>query len=188
MAKALNKSLEDLVVVTLAKPRHDEIIIKMQRLGVKVFAFPDGDVAASVLTCLPESDIDLMYCIGGAPEGVVTAAVMKALGGDMQGRLLPRHEVKELNDENIRHGQLELKRCEEMGVEARTVLTLEQMVKSDNVIFAATGITKGDLLEGVSRKGNVVTTETLLIQGQSRTIRKISSTHHIEQKQAQLVC
>lgn len=188
VASALNKTLEELVVVTLAKPRHDEIIIKMQRLGVKVFALPDGDVAASVLTCLPESDIDLMYCIGGAPEGVVTAAVMKALGGDMQGRLLPRHEVKELNDENIRHGQLELKRCEEMGVEARTVLTLDQMVRSDNVIFAATGITKGDLLEGVGCKGNIVTTETLLIQGQSRTIRRIASTHHLEPQEEQLVC
>ncbi|WP_274873773.1 fructose-bisphosphatase class II, partial [Serratia marcescens] len=81
-------------VIVLAKPRHDGVIAQMQQLGVRVFAIPDGDVAASILTCMPESEVDVMYGIGGAPEGVISAAVIRALDGDMQARLLPRHEVK----------------------------------------------------------------------------------------------
>ncbi|MEZ9628560.1 class II fructose-bisphosphatase [Vibrio breoganii] len=191
VAKALNKELEELVVVTLAKPRHETVIREMQQQGIRVYAFPDGDVAASILTCMPDSDIDLMYCVGGAPEGIVTAAVMKALDGDMHGRLLPRHQVKEQSDDNIRHGNIEIKRCIEMGVEPNQVLALNDMVKSDNVIFSATGITKGDLLDGVYRDGDLITTETLLIQGKNRTIRKIKSTHdikHLDANLAELVC
>jgi fructose-1,6-bisphosphatase II len=182
IAQALGKPLDALVVITLAKPRHDQIIAEMQAMGVRVFAVPDGDVAASILTCMPDSEVDAMYCIGGAPEGVVSAAVIRALDGDMQSRLLPRHEVKGDNEANRKHGQLELQRCEEMGVEARIVLKMEEMVSSDNVIFSATGITKGDLLEGVTRKGNIATTETLLIRGRCRTIRRIQSIHYLDRK------
>jgi fructose-1,6-bisphosphatase II len=182
IAAALHKPLESLVVITLAKPRHDEMITEMQQMGVKVFAVPDGDVAASILTCMPYSEVDAMYCIGGAPEGVVSAAVIRALNGDMQGRLLPRHQVKGDTEENRRHGALELQRCAEMGVEAGKILTLEEMVRSDNVIFSATGITKGDLLEGITRNGNMATTETLLIRGKSRTIRRIKSIHYLDRK------
>ena len=182
VAKALNKSLDTLVVITLAKPRHDPIIAQMQGRGVRVFAVPDGDVAASILTCMPDSEVDMMYCIGGAPEGVVSAAVIRALDGDMNGRLLPRHEVKGESEDNRIHGAAELKRCQEMGVEARKVLRMDDMARSDNVIFSATGITKGDLLEGITRKGNIATTETLLIRGRCRTIRRIKSTHYLERK------
>ncbi|SQI46587.1 Fructose-1,6-bisphosphatase 1 class 2 [Serratia plymuthica] len=94
VAARLNKPLAQLTVVILAKPRHDGVIAQMQQLGVRVFAIPDGDVAASILTCLPESEVDVMYGIGGAPEGVISAAVIRALDGDMQARLLPRHQVK----------------------------------------------------------------------------------------------
>jgi fructose-1,6-bisphosphatase II len=182
VAQALSKPLDSLVVITLAKPRHDAIIAEMQKLGVRVFAVPDGDVAASILTCMPDSEVDVMYCIGGAPEGVVSAAVIRALDGDMQGRLLARHDVKGDTPENRALGEEELKRCAEMGVEAGKVLKLEEMVRSDNVIFAGTGITKGDLLEGVTRQGNIATTETLLIRGRCRTIRRIKSTHYLERK------
>lgn len=182
IAAALHKSLESLVVITLAKPRHDAMITEMQQMGIKVFAVPDGDVAASILTCMPDSEVDAMYCIGGAPEGVISAAVIRALNGDMQGRLLPRHQVKEDSEENRRHGELELQRCAEMGVEAGKILTLQEMVRSDNVIFSATGITKGDLLEGITRDGTMATTETLLIRGKSRTIRRIKSIHYLERK------
>lgn len=185
IAQALGKTLQELVVITLAKPRHDETITAMQKMGVRVFAVPDGDVAASILTCMPDSEVDVMYCIGGAPEGVVSAAVIRALDGDMQGRLLPRHEVKGDNEENRKHGELELQRCKEMGVEAGVVLKMEQMVSSDNVIFSATGITKGDLLEGVTRKGNIATTETLLIRGRCRTIRRIQSIHYLDRKDSE---
>lgn len=151
-------------------------------LGVRVFAIPDGDVAASILTCMPDSEVDVLYGIGGAPEGVVSAAVIRALDGDMQARLLPRHEVKGDSDENRRIGENELARCEAMGIEANKVLALDEMARSDNVVFSATGITKGDLLDGITRKGNMATTETLLIRGKSRTIRRIQSIHYLDRK------
>lgn len=182
IAKALDKTLDTLVVTTLAKPRHDEVIAQMQAMGVRVFAVPDGDVAASILTSMPDSEVDAMYCIGGAPEGVVSAAVIRALDGDMQGRLLPRHEVKGDTEENRTHGELELQRCAEMGVEANKVLTMSDMARSDDVVFAATGITKGDLLEGITRQGDIATTETLLIRGRCRTIRRVKSIHYLERK------
>ncbi|WJY15267.1 class II fructose-bisphosphatase [Pectobacteriaceae bacterium CE90] len=182
VAEKLNKPLSQLTVIILAKPRHDDIIADMQRLGVKVFAIPDGDVAASILTCMPDSEVDVLYGIGGAPEGVISAAVIRALGGDMQGRLLARHDVKGDTAENRRIGEQELARCRQMGIEAGKVLPLNEMARNDNVIFSATGITKGDLLDGISRRGNIATTETLLIRGKSRTIRRISSTHYLDRK------
>ncbi|WP_299016941.1 class II fructose-bisphosphatase [uncultured Photobacterium sp.] len=182
IAAILGKPLSNLVITTLAKPRHDEVINQMQAMGVRVYAFPDGDVAASILTCMPDSEVDVMYCIGGAPEGVVSAAAIRALGGDMQGRLLPRHQVKGDTETNRELGQTEINRCREMGIEPNTVLRMEDMAQSDNVIFAGTGITKGDLLDGISRQGDIATTETLLIRGKCRTIRRIKSTHYLERK------
>ncbi len=183
VAARLGKPLSQLTVIVLAKPRHDGVIAQMQKLGVRVFAIPDGDVAASILTCMPESEVDVLYGIGGAPEGVVSAAVIRALDGDMQARLLPRHEVKGDSAENRRIGEQELARCREaMGIEAGKVLRMDEMARSDNVIFSATGITKGDLLEGITRQGNMATTETLLIRGKSRTIRRIQSIHYLDRK------
>ncbi|NIF24141.1 class II fructose-bisphosphatase [Candidatus Pantoea multigeneris] len=186
IAAALNKPLTELTVSILAKPRHDATIAQLHQLGVRVFSFPDGDVAASILTCMPDSEVDVMYGIGGAPEGVVSAAVIRALDGDMQGRLLPRHQVKGDSEENCRLGENELQRCAEMGIEANRVLPLSEMARSDNVVFAATGITTGDLLKGISRQGNIASTETLLIRGKSRTIRRIQSIHYLDRKDAAL--
>ena len=182
VAAALGKPLDALTVTILAKPRHDAVIAQMQQLGVRVFAIPDGDVAASILTCMPDSEVDVLYGIGGAPEGVVSAAAIRALDGDMQGRLLARHHVKGDSEENRRIGEQELARCKEMGIDAGSVLQLGDMARNDNVIFSATGITKGDLLDGISRKGNMATTETLLIRGKSRTIRRIHSIHYLDRK------
>ncbi|WP_422136677.1 class II fructose-bisphosphatase [Endozoicomonas sp. ALD040] len=182
VAKALHKPIENLTVITLAKPRHDSAIEMMQKMGVKVFALPDGDVAASILTCMPDSEVDMMYCIGGAPEGVVSAAVIRALGGDMQGRLMTRDQAKGDTPENRAAGDVERSRCKEMGIEPGILLRLDDMASSDNVVFSATGITKGDLLEGVSRQGNIAETETLVIRGKSRTIRRIKSIHYLDRK------
>lgn len=182
IATALEKPLSELTVTLLAKPRHDAVIARLQQLGVRVFTFPDGDVAASILTCMPDSEVDVMYGIGGAPEGVISAAVIRALDGDMQGRLLARHEVKGDTAENRRLGEQEIQRCHEMGIDAGNVLQLDQMARNDNVIFAATGITSGELLKGITRKGNMATTETLLIRGKSRTIRRIQSIHYLDRK------
>lgn len=182
IAARLGKPLSELTVSILAKPRHDAIIVELYKLGVRVFAFPDGDVAATILTCLPESEVDVMYGIGGAPEGVISAAVIRALDGDMQGRLLARHHVKGDTPENRRLGEEEQARCAEMGIETGKVLALDDMARNDNVIFSATGITQGDLLAGISRQGNLATTETLLIRGKSRTVRRIRSTHYLDRK------
>ncbi|GKX55703.1 fructose-1,6-bisphosphatase [Leminorella grimontii] len=182
IAAKLNKPLEKLTVITLAKPRHDAIIAEMQQLGVRVFAIPDGDVAASILTCMPDSEVDVMYGIGGAPEGVISAAVIRALDGDMQARLLARHQVKGDTEENCRIGEEELARCRKMGLTPGDVLKLGDMARNDNIIFSATGITKGDLLGGIQRTGNMATTETLMVRGKSRTIRRIQSIHYLDRK------
>jgi len=186
VAHALNKPLTELTVTLLAKPRHDAAIAILQQLGVRVFTFPDGDVAASILTCMPDSEVDVMYGIGGAPEGVVSAAVIRALDGDMQARLLARHDVKGDTPENRQLGEQELSRCAEMGIAAGQVLKLEEMARNDNVVFSATGITSGDLLKGITRQGNMATTETLLIRGKSRTIRRIQSIHYLDLKDESL--
>ncbi|VTT27611.1 Fructose-1,6-bisphosphatase [Klebsiella pneumoniae] len=186
IAQALKKPLAELTVTLLAKPRHDAVIARLQQLGVRVFTFPDGDVAASILTCMPDSEVDVMYGIGGAPEGVVSAAVIRALDGDMQGRLLARHDVKGDTPQNRRLGEEELERCRAMGIEAGQVLALGQMARNDNVVFSATGITSGDLLKGITRNGNMATTETLLIRGKSRTIRRIQSIHYLDLKDESL--
>ena len=186
VAKAINKPLSAVTVMTLAKPRHDEQIKQMQALGVRVFAIPDGDVAASILTCMPFSEVDMVYGIGGAPEGVVSAAVIRALDGDMQGRLVLRKDVKGETEENIRMSEDEARRCEEMGVKPGQILKLEDMAKSDNVMFSATGITKGDLLEGITCEDGIATTETLLIRGKSRTVRRIQSIHYLDRKDDQI--
>ena len=144
-------------------------------------AAEDGDANAVV-----QMGMNCLYGIGGAPEGVVSAAVIRALDGDMNGRLLARHDVKGDNEENRRIGEQELARCKAMGIEAGKVLRLGDMARSDNVIFSATGITKGDLLEGISRKGNIATTETLLIRGKSRTIRRIQSIHYLDRKDPEM--
>jgi len=182
VAKALNKPLDRLTVVTLAKPRHDAAIAEMQSKGVRVFALPDGDVAASILACMPESEVDMMYCIGGAPEGVISAAVVRALQGDMQSRLVLRDEAKGDTEENRKLAEWERSRCQEMNVTPNKVLTLNDMVSSDNLVFSATGITKGDLVEGIRSNGTIANTETLMIRGKSRTIRRIQSSHFLDRK------
>ena len=182
----MEKLLSQLTVITLDKPRHSDIIKKMQQLGVKVMAIPDGDVAAAILCCLPEGNADMLYGIGGAPEGVVAAAAIRALGGEMQARLLPRHQVKGASPENQAIAADEIRRCKEMGIEVNQVLKLEDLVRDDNLVFSATGITNGDLLKGIHRRGNLATTETLLIRGRSRTIRRIQSTHYLDRKDTAL--
>ncbi|TPH08004.1 class II fructose-bisphosphatase [Haemophilus haemolyticus] len=186
VASKLGKSLSDLTVMVLAKPRHDEVIKQMHSLGVRVMAIPDGDVAGSVLCCLPDAEVDLLYGIGGAPEGVAAAAAIRALGGDMQARLLPRNEVKGDTKENKKIAADEIQRCEALGVKVNKVLKLEDLVRDDNLVFTATGITNGDLLKGISRKGNLASTETILIRGKSCTIRKIQSIHYLDRKDSEI--
>ncbi|WP_375168744.1 class II fructose-bisphosphatase [Sneathia sanguinegens] len=182
VAKAKNKKITDLMIVVLDKPRHKEIIKDLQEKGIKVYALPDGDVAGSILTCMPDLEVDMLYGIGGAPEGVISAAVIKVMGGDMQARLKLRSEVKGISLENDKISNFEKVRCEKRGLHVGDVLTLKDLVNTDEIIFSATGVTSGDLLEGVRRKGDIARTQTLLVRGSSKTIRYINSIHNLNYK------
>ncbi len=182
ISKAIKKEYRDMTIVVLDKPRHKTIIKDLQDLGVRVYALPDGDVAGSILTSVIDSDVDILYGIGGAPEGVISAAVIKALGGDMNAKLKLRSEVKGVSLENDKISNYEKSRCEDMGIDLNKVLKMDDLVKDDEVIFAATGITSGDLLEGIKRKGNIARTQTLLIRGKTKTIRYINSVHNLDYK------
>jgi len=171
VAKALNKELKDLMIVVLDKPRHKELIKDLQAMGIKVYALPEID-----------SDVDMLYGVGGAPEGVISAAVIRALGGDMQARLKLRSEVKGATLENDKISKFEKLRCEEQGLKVGEILKLDDLAKDDEIIFSATGITGGDLLEGVKRKGNIARTQTLVVRGLSKTIRYINSIHNLDFK------
>lgn len=185
--KALKKELNEMTIVVLDKPRHKVIIKELQDLGIKVYALPDGDVAGSILTSVVDSDVDMLYGIGGAPEGVISAAVIRALGGDMQARLKLRSEVKGVSLENDKISNYEKSRCEKMGLHIGDVLTLDDLVKDDEIIFSATGVTSGDLLEGVKRKGNIARTQTLVIRGKSKTVRYINAVHNLEYKPENII-
>lgn len=187
VASKKGKLLSQLTIAILAKPRHEQIIADVQKLGVRVIAIPDGDVAAAVQCCLPDGELDLLYGIGGAPEGVVAGAAIRALGGDMNAKLIPRNQVKGNSPEHLTATEKELSRCKEMNVPINTVLKLEDLVRDDNIVFVATGITSGDLLKGIKRRGNIASTETLLIRGKSRTIRRIQSDHYVDRKDNELL-
>lgn len=182
IAVKLKKRLEDLTVLTLYKERHFEVIENIQNLGVKVIAIPDGDVAGSIKIGMPGSGIDVFYGIGGAPEGVISAAIMQALDGDMQAKLIPRDECKGKTIENTLIAEKELRRCNAMGVQVNKKLTIDDLCSTDNIIMSVTGITEGTLLDGVKFNGDYAETETLLIRGKTRTIRKINSTHFMQRK------
>lgn len=186
VAKAMGKELNQMTVMTLAKPRHDDVIVELQNNDVKVIAIPDGDVAGSIMVAMPDADIDMFYGIGGAPEGVISAAIMRSLAGDMQAKLITRVNCKGVCEENIKLSKEEEKRCAQMGVATNTKLTLDDLCKNDNIVMSVTGITEGNLLSGVKLSGKLATTETLMIRGKSRTIRKIESTHFLERKDKEI--
>lgn len=185
--KALKKELHELTIVVLDKPRHKTIIKELQNLGIKVYALPDGDVAGSILTSVIDSDVDILYGIGGAPEGVISAAVIRALGGDMNARLKLRSEVKGVSLENDKISNYEKSRCEDMGLTVGEVLKLDDLVKDDEIIFSATGITSGDLLKGIKRKGDIARTQTLVVRGKSKTVRYINAVHNLAYKPKDII-
>lgn len=177
VAQALGKPLDKLRMVTLDKPRLRDAIYDATALGVKVFALADGDVAASVLTCLQDNQYDVMYTTGGAPEGVISACAVAALGGDMQAELIDYCQAKGESEANRRLAAGEHLRCKTMGVEINRVYSLRELVASQDVIFSATGVTGGDLVSGIQQVTKGVRTQTLLIGGADRTCNIINSLH-----------
>ncbi|MFG6656471.1 class II fructose-bisphosphatase [Scandinavium sp. M-37] len=177
VARALGKPLSELRMVTLDKPRSQAAIQEAAGLGVKVFSLPDGDVAASVLTCQPDNVYDLMFTVGGAPEGVLSACAVRAMAGDMQAELIDYCQAKGECDEHRRIATDERRRCAQMGVAVNRLYRLDELVRSQDILFSATGVTGGDLLHGISRRDDGVRTQTMLINGIDRTCNIINSLH-----------
>lgn len=166
VARALKKSVEDVTVVVLDRPRHEELIKEIRDLHARIRLIPDGDVAGALSTCNPRSGIDLLMGIGGSPEAVITACAVKCVGGNMQCKLWPR------NDE-------EHEKCKEKKMDVDKVLNLNDLVSSNNVFFAATGVTDGDWLKGVRYYGDVVKTSSVVMRAKSGTIRQVDATHNV---------
>ncbi len=165
VARAKNKDVEDVTVVMLDRPRNNAIREEVGKIGARIRLIPDGDIGGALTTCWTEgSTADLLLGSGGSPEAVITACAIKCLGGNMQCRPYFR------NDEDREIAQAR-------GIEKHTVLTLDDLVKSDNVFFAATGASDGDLLKGVDYKGRHIYTWSLCMRGKSGTVRYIEAIH-----------
>ncbi|MFZ6021295.1 MAG: class II fructose-bisphosphatase [Chloroflexota bacterium] len=166
IAKAKGGNVEDLTAVILDRPRHEELIRRVRRVGTRIILIPDGDVAGALMTSLPETGIDVLLGIGGTPEGVLAACALRCTGGTIQGKLHPR------NEEERRKG-------EELGYDFNRVLTIDDLVSSEDVFFAATGITNGELLRGVDYYPGGATTDSIVLRGLTGTSRRIISTHRL---------
>lgn len=164
IAKAKGKAVEDLTTIILDRPRHDDMVAEIRKAGARIRQIPDGDVAAALMTAWPESGVDVLLGIGGTPEGVIAACALRAMGGEIQGKLYARDKD-------------ELRRGREAGYNFDKVLLMHDLVSSEDVFFAATGITDGELLKGVRYYGNHITTDTLVVRGLTGTVRQISATH-----------
>lgn len=183
VAMALNKDISALSVAILDKPRHQNIILMMENLGVNVVKIPDGDVLASVYATMDNHSIDMMYGIGGAPEGIISAAIARSLKGDMQAKLISRSQAKGNTQQNIALAHTEYVRCLQMGCEIGVTYSLEQLVKSQNIMFCATAITESPLIKGVRKSTDRnITTETFVINGQSHQHQIVSQHHSIVEK------
>jgi fructose-1,6-bisphosphatase II len=167
IAQAREKTLEDLTVVILDRPRHEELIAEVRRQGARISLIQDGDVAGALMTAWPDSGIDVLLGIGGTPEGVLAACALRAMGGEIQGKLYAR------NDEELHRGR-------EAGYDFDKVLTMDDLVASQDVFFAATGISDGELLDGVKYFGTGARTDSLVVRGLTGTVREIISTHRWE--------
>jgi len=169
LAEAKRCKVEDLTVIILSRPRHEAIIQEVRKAGARIRLIGDGDVSAAIATTKPETGIDLLLGIGGAPEGVLAAAALRCVGGEFQGRLAPR------NDE-------EIKRAKMMGVtDIKKKYQIEELAAGD-VMFAATGVTDGDYLRGVHFFPGGATTQSVVMRSKTKTVRVINATHYFEHK------
>src|SRR5690625_4218277 len=170
VAKAKNKAVEDILAVVLSRPHHEELIAEIRATGARIKLIQDGDVAGAINTAFDDTGVDILFGIGGAPEAVLSAAALQCLGGEIQGKLTPSNEE-------------EARRCKEMGIEDLDyVYKMNDFCKGDDVIFAATGVTDGELLKGVQFKGDRATTETVVMRAKSGTIRFVAGSHSLKKK------
>ncbi|MDQ2818018.1 MAG: class II fructose-bisphosphatase [Candidatus Eremiobacteraeota bacterium] len=167
VANAMERPIDDITVVILDRPRHKELIDDVRRAGAKIKLISDGDVDAAIATAIDGTGIHVAMGTGGAPEGVLAAAALKCLGGGFMGRLKPRNET-------------EIMRAREMGMDSvDTVLTMDDLVKTNDVTFVATGITDGDLCRGVRFFGNGARTHSIIMNSQSVTVRFVETVHRL---------
>lgn len=166
IAEAKRREVPDLTVVVLDRPRHEAIIEEIRAAGARIKSIADGDVAGAVMTAMEGTGIDVLLGIGGAPEAVVAACALRCMGGDIQCKLWPRSDQ-------------EWGAVAEHGIDVDRVLTCADLVRGDDVFFAATGITDGELLRGVHFFGDGATTQSLVMRSQSGTIRKIDAVHRL---------
>lgn len=167
VARAKGADVDDLTVVILDRPRHEEIIAEIRQAGARIRLITDGDVAGAIMAARPDTGIDMLIGIGGTPEGVLAACALTCLGGEMHGRIHPR------NDDEARAGR-------EMGYDFEQVLTTEDLVDSEDVFFSVTGITDGELVKGVKYYGTGATTHSLVMRAKSGTVREIRAEHRWE--------
>jgi fructose-1,6-bisphosphatase II len=166
VAKAKGGTAHDVTVVILQRPRHEELIRAVRETGARIHLITDGDVAGAIMAAREGTGIDLMLGVGGTPEGVIAACAIKCLGGVILGKLAPRDEA-------------ERRKALDAGHDLDRVLTTDELVSSDDVFFAATGITDGELMEGVRYRGASATTHSLVMRSRSGTIRSIKSEHQL---------
>ncbi|MCX7883819.1 MAG: class II fructose-bisphosphatase [Caloramator sp.] len=172
VARALSKSVEDITVIMLDRERHNHLMDEVRRVGARMKLIGDGDIAAAIATGFEDTGVDLMVGIGGAPEGVIAAAALKCLGGDMQARLYPETEE-------------ERKRCSEMGIsDLSKIMMLDDIVSGDEVYFAATGVSDGDLLKGVVYyEKDKAKTQSVVMRAKTGTIRFVNTIHNLKVKE-----
>jgi fructose-1,6-bisphosphatase II len=169
VAEAKRCRVEDLTVVILDRPRHEKMVSEIRRAGARIHLIPDGDVAPAIAAAVEGSGVDMLMGIGGAPEGVLAAAALKCMDGDMQGRL-------------VFLNQTERDRAQSMGIEDfERIYTADEMARGD-VVFAATGVTSGDLLTGVRYFSEGAQTHSIVMRSHSRTVRFIEARHRFEHK------
>ncbi|MFP4226353.1 MAG: class II fructose-bisphosphatase, partial [Desulfobacterales bacterium] len=165
IAKSVGKDVEDLVVFVLDKPRHADLIKAIRHTGARIQLHSDGDVAGSLMAVDPDSEVDVMMGTGGTPEGVLSACAIRAMGGEMRCRLDPQKDWEKMA-------------LAEAGVDLSRMFSVSDLVKSDDVFFAATGISGGSFLPGVKYTGTGAITHSLVIRGKTGTIRYIESRHN----------
>jgi fructose-1,6-bisphosphatase II len=166
VARAKHLDVTDVTVCVLDRPRHESLVKEIRRTGARIHFISDGDVAGAISAARPNTGVDLLYGIGGTPEGIITAAAMKCMGGAMQGRLWPTDD-----DERAK--------AVDAGHDLDRVLTTDDLVRGDNVFFCATGITDGDLLRGVHYRAGGCTTQSIVMRSKSGTVRMIDGYHRL---------
>jgi fructose-1,6-bisphosphatase II len=170
LSQRLKKPIQELGVVILDRPRHDALVEEVRESGARVLSILDGDVAGAIATGWPNSGADVLFGIGGTPEGVIAAAALKGLGGEIQGILHPRDEEEQ-------------RYAESLGYDFSRVLSTDDLVASDNCFFSATAITDGDFLRGVRFYDFGATTQSLVVRSRSGTVRTIETFHRHDKLQ-----